>query len=703
MTSSQNNFILVLLFLFTAVFYIYTAAPALQPYRDVGELAVASGSLSVAHPPGYPAYTILGKFFNEAVLFGNTAYRTKIMSIIFTALFAALAFQIMMRFKIHPVAAFFLTLSFVFSKVAWLLSIVCESYTPDLFFTAVLFYIAFFMKEYPRKLYLFAFIAGISLGIRPTATLAAPAFAIIFWKLHGFRVKDYLAAGLFFLTGLAVYLYLPVRSAGNPPIDWADPETFRQFIYSVTRKAYGHGLDKISEFYALKDTFFKQFFVFSKSLFVQFTPVLFIFGLIGLYRGLARNLLMRALFVFFLITGPLFLFISNMPANPHALVIVEASYLIPFFCFFIFIAYGFKKASVWISAPAAAFSAAFLLYLNFPEMNNRENFFARDWAENVFNSTPLNSTVLLRKDVQLFSVWYENMINGKRKDSLFLAQGMMRADWYRRQIEKSGRVLFPPPADDSDSFFKNFFALNKNVFFTRHFEAGSGFFKGLPTSVYGVLRGLGDVSVLPEPIMFFSAVPNSIFYKDFYRKELCGDYSGAFDMKGIEYYGRGLLGEARKFFLKAIAFDPYNSDALYNLAAVYYEEGQFDEALRFYGTAIIACGREYRDKRTASFIDRNIAKNYNNMGAIYEKKGDFDRAMDFYGKAVYSDERFAQGYYNMGVVHWRRRDWGKVVSSFEKCLDLDPSNSQAKHYLDILKQGRRGKSEEKPPSKSPRF
>ena len=189
----------------------------MQPYRDTGELATVCATLSVAHPPGYPAYTIFGKFFNTAVLFGNPAYRTKIMSIVFTALFVSLAFMIMMRFKINAASAVFLCAVFVFSKVAWLLSIVCESYTPDLFFTAVLFYTAFFTKKYPEKLYVFAFIAGLSLGVRPTAVLAAVSFALIFFTKHGFQIGNYTRAAVFFLTGLSVYLYLPVRSASNPP------------------------------------------------------------------------------------------------------------------------------------------------------------------------------------------------------------------------------------------------------------------------------------------------------------------------------------------------------------------------------------------------------------------------------------------------------------------------------------------------------
>lgn len=674
------------LFFITFSFYIFTAAPTIQPYRDTGELAVVCKTLSVAHPPGYPTYAIIGKFFNTAILSGNPATRTKIMSIFFSSMFIVFLFHIFTRFKLSPSVAFFLCLSFALSRVFWLLTIVCETYTPDLFFTGLLFYIAYFMKEYPRKLYLFAFIAGVGLGVRPTPVLAFPCLAFIFLRKHGFSIGDYFKAFLFFIVGISVYFYLPVRSRINPPIDWADPETMSQFIYSVSRKAYGHGLDKISALYGLSETFFRQFFIFLKSLFFQFSPLLFIFGIRGIYKGFKKNLLIQALLIFFLITGPLFLLISKMPANPHALVIVEAAYLLPFFCFFIFAGYGLRKLPAAFSVIVCLLSSGYLLISNFSRLNNRDNFFARDWATNVFNSTPRDSIVMLRKDVQLFSIWYGNIILGKRKDSLFLAQGMMQAPWYQRQITRAAPIRLPI-GDRGDSFFKGFIRMNERVFITNHFEAGPEFYENLEFSPYGVLRAVNfNVEVEKKPVFFFSNVPCALFYRDFYRRELCDDYSNAFDMEGLRYYHSGLYDEAEKVFMKGLAFNPYNSNILYNLGATWHGRGHIDEALKFYRAVVIAIGKEYRDKRTAPLIDARLARNFSNIGAIHEKKGGFDRALGFYRKAVELDGSFAQGYYNMGVVYWRKKEWAKVISSFARSLEMEPGNRQAKHYLEIAKQ-----------------
>lgn len=671
---------------FAFLFYMRSASGELAAYRDAGELAAVSATLSVAHPPGYPAYAIFGKFFNTFFISGNPAYRTKLLSAFSAAACVALFYLLFLRLGIPNTSAAALCMVFIFSKVNWLLSIVSESYAPDMFFIMILFYIAYYAKSYPRKLFVFAFVSGLAMGVRPTPVLALPSFAMIFLTKHPFRLSDYVKAFFFFLVGASVFLYLPLRSLADPPIDWADPETLAQFIYSVTRKAYGHGLDKISDLYTLRETFFPQLAVFSKDLFFQFTPPLFLAGIAGAVKGLKSNPLIRALFVFFIVTGPFFLYISGMPANEHALVIVEAAYLIPFACFFVFAAYGIKKIPAVFAAPAVLLCAGWLLLSNESGLNHRKDFFARDWAGNVFASAPRDSIVILRKDVQLFSLWYENLVRGKRKDSLFIAQGMMRAPWYRKQLLRDGRVILPPIDIEGDEYFKKFISLNNNVFITRHFEAGRDFFSEMKPVIAGVLRGFdsqvfGDLS----GSMFFSGEFSSMFYEDFYAKELCGDYSDAFSAGGLELYASGNFDRARKLFLKAVAFDPYNSPALYNIAASSYEMRKYEDALKYYGFARVALDKEYRDKRTAPFIDKSLARNYNNTGAVYEKLGKDDEALDCYKKSVEKDPDFAQGYYNCGVIYWKKKDWAQVISSFEACLRADPQNYQARRYLEMLK------------------
>ncbi|MFA6003509.1 MAG: DUF2723 domain-containing protein, partial [Elusimicrobiota bacterium] len=80
---------------FFAAFGLYLASlpPALAPYRDTGEMTLASHTLGVAHPTSYPLYIQLGHLA-QSVPLGNRAYRLSVFSALCGALALAGLFQI---------------------------------------------------------------------------------------------------------------------------------------------------------------------------------------------------------------------------------------------------------------------------------------------------------------------------------------------------------------------------------------------------------------------------------------------------------------------------------------------------------------------------------------------------------------------------------------------------------------------------------
>jgi 4-amino-4-deoxy-L-arabinose transferase-like glycosyltransferase len=59
--------------------YVLTAAPDLLP-ADSGEFQIVAPLLGVAHPPGYPLYTLLGRLCVLLIPFGPAAYRLNLLS-----------------------------------------------------------------------------------------------------------------------------------------------------------------------------------------------------------------------------------------------------------------------------------------------------------------------------------------------------------------------------------------------------------------------------------------------------------------------------------------------------------------------------------------------------------------------------------------------------------------------------------------------
>ena len=66
--------------------YLITACPTVY-FGDSGELIAAAESLGVAHPPGYPLYTLLGRLFAMLPL-GGLDFRMNLLSVVCSGLAA---------------------------------------------------------------------------------------------------------------------------------------------------------------------------------------------------------------------------------------------------------------------------------------------------------------------------------------------------------------------------------------------------------------------------------------------------------------------------------------------------------------------------------------------------------------------------------------------------------------------------------------
>ena len=70
--------------LFTFLVYLKTLAPTVS-FIDSGELAAVACTLGVAHPTGYPLFTLLGWVFSELPILGEEIVRLNVMAAFFCA------------------------------------------------------------------------------------------------------------------------------------------------------------------------------------------------------------------------------------------------------------------------------------------------------------------------------------------------------------------------------------------------------------------------------------------------------------------------------------------------------------------------------------------------------------------------------------------------------------------------------------------
>ena len=79
------------LFIVSFSLYLSTLAPSVVTlFDDSLEFQLVTYQLGIAHPTGYPLYTLLGKLFTFIMPIGNVAYRVNLMSAFFGAATVAL-------------------------------------------------------------------------------------------------------------------------------------------------------------------------------------------------------------------------------------------------------------------------------------------------------------------------------------------------------------------------------------------------------------------------------------------------------------------------------------------------------------------------------------------------------------------------------------------------------------------------------------
>src|SRR5215211_4181679 len=225
--------------LFVFILYLRTLAPTILPYDspdllDVPMLQMQVCVLGMTHPTGYPSYLMLSHLFTY-LPFGDCAYRANLASATYAALAVSVLFAAGYLLSGRVVAAAAAALAFGLGVTLWSQAVIAEVYTLNALFVALTLLTLLFWREYGKKeryLLVCAFLVGLSMTDHLTSGLLLPA-SVLFVGLVEWRklVEGRLllkGVGLF-LVGLTPYLYLPIRSAMDPPFGSKNPTSLGGF------------------------------------------------------------------------------------------------------------------------------------------------------------------------------------------------------------------------------------------------------------------------------------------------------------------------------------------------------------------------------------------------------------------------------------------------------------------------------------------
>jgi hypothetical protein len=555
--------------------YLFSAGPSIVPYRDASEMATTVPTLGIIHPTSYPAYSLIGALFQHVVPFANPAYRLNVFSALCMAVAWALLFIFLGRFfapLYAAVAVAFGALSYYF----WWHALVSEMYALNILFIAALL-----LAWAERRFLFFAFLFGVGLANRADLLLTAPAF-LLAWRLDpearaAAGTRQWPAALMALLTGLALYIYLPLRAQQQPWLNWNDPSTIDQWLGSLLRRGYAGGLDLLSLSYQKGENFWPQFVLYAKHLWRDFAYVglpLALAGAVALYRQ--HKALAILCLVGWLVTGPGFIWLGNLPPNAHAVAIVEAAYLTPDLFVLVAIAAGLawiaKRPIAILVVLASVAQAAFI----FAHVNKRDNFLAIDFMRNVYHTVPPQSLVVGRKDVPIFSLFYGHWIEPRKTDRIPIAQGLIASPWYQRMMrrQESGLELQALRTTEDWTRLQTLNA-TRPIFATSDIDwPPEGMRDFAPLGILrqwnAPLRRAASDAYLRE-LYVYRGTYRYGFYRDFFSNEL------------VEHYAKGWLSlEDGDSARRAWSIQPDFPYAPFQLAYTYYMQGDYATALRYY-------------------------------------------------------------------------------------------------------------------------
>ncbi|KAM8921271.1 protein O-mannosyl-transferase TMEM260 [Pelodytes ibericus] len=468
---SVHTYGLFSLVVFTCVSAVYlkTLHPSV-PGGDSGELITAAYELGVAHPPGYPLFTLLAKVAMLSVPLGSMAYRVNLLCALFGAVAASLLFYTTSRLSGSYSAGILASGLFSFSRLTWQWSIAAEVFSLNNLFVVLLmaltaeFEKAKSAKERSKISQIGAFFAGLSLCNQHTIVLYI--ICIILWVLfHQFKHKELslrsmLKLGVFFMAGFLPYVYLVASSFFNQARwTWGDQTTVQGFLTHLLREEYGtFSLAKSETGPSMMDILKIQINQMTTEISLLAQGLAFM-ALLLCFVKWDSNISIVCLFTKMLLCYSLFFsWRANLDiTKPLFLGVVERFWMQS--NIIVCVLAGLGLASItrilesktgkhylvhcinWIFAVVVV---AKQVTANYSICDQSNNYVVDKFARNILFSMPQNTVILLRGDLPGNTLRYLHYCEGLRPDIALVDQEMMTYDWYLQKIAKHiPNVSFP--------------------------------------------------------------------------------------------------------------------------------------------------------------------------------------------------------------------------------------------------------------------
>jgi len=479
-------------------FYLTSIAPSVIQI-DTGELAAVQCTLGIAHPTGYPLFTILGYVFSLIPLPVTKIFQMNLLAALYCSAAVSVftftakivldnwnSFQFIKHSKeknkrkkkesgkvVKPassstvelsepfkiISAIFGGLFLALSKTFWFQSTSVEVYSLHLLLITLIILAlvkAFLLsdKESSISKYWIVFAITLVLGFtnHMTTLLIIPGVAYLYFTKNGFSTKSIkqiiFMLLIFFPILILVYLYLPIRASQSPVMNWGNPIEWERIIRHISGQQYQVWLFSSTEAAA------KQF-----NYFVNNLPIEFSFSLLFALAGLVVSFIYaRKFFIFNIIVFlSTVLYSINYDIND-----IDSYFLLAYISLAFFAVFGIvqlilfatkKKMQLIIPVSLLVLFVGLQFYSNYDEVNQRGNFIYEDYTKSILNTVPKNSIVFSYQwDYFISASYYFQLVEGFRKDVVVIDKELLRRSWYYNQLNTNHPKLLSGVKPDVDQF-----------------------------------------------------------------------------------------------------------------------------------------------------------------------------------------------------------------------------------------------------------
>ena len=483
--------------LITAVFvllvYLFTIAPSVVQI-DSGELAAVQATLGIAHPTGYPLFTIVGYIFSLIPLPFTKIFQLNLLAAIYCSAAVGvfihtikLCFDNLSLFvskqttqskesKIKKkkkyksekkitqseisevtkiISAVFGGLALAFSNTFWFQSTSVEVYSLHLLLITIIIlmlikaYIISFRSDEIKPWLIFAVVLALGFTNHMTTLLILPGTAFIYFsrfKINQASVKRVLIMILIFLPILIIiYSYLPIRAVQNPMINWGNPIDMEKILRHISGKQYQVWL--FSSMEAAK----KQFVYFIEALPFEFYLTLVV-ATVGLFFSYIKA---KKLFLFLIIT-----FLSTVLYSiNYDIHDIDAYFLLAFVMISFFSAFGavklfmMKGASQKVVMGILGIVLAIQFYFNFDKVSQSNVYTFEDYTKALIGSVSEDAIIFSYQwDFFISESYYYQFFENYRTDVKIVDKELLRRSWYYNQLNSYDPSLLEGIENEIDQF-----------------------------------------------------------------------------------------------------------------------------------------------------------------------------------------------------------------------------------------------------------